>query len=1640
MATAVVRVSDPARPGTTRDFTCSVASLTQGMRYFQGVVDKAQLNRTTSPLEISVHCDVAVFEWLLGYCTGKHSRADIAPERVLPLLISSHFLQMDALVSDCLSVMAEQLPAVAAAAAAQGPRAGGGGGGGGDLTALPPELLARLAKLAPERVLEELCSGPAGQEGRARHAALAQRLYKLKLESGLRELRTTLARCSVCQCLFSLADRPKLPCAGAPGQGGSRPGARGERGGSGAAGAGVHIPDASWRLQEHLSSLRAAGVGWRAIYWHVWGLVQVLYCHCCMQYAPACELRRCTYHPQPAVFSANHPTTTAATHHRPPSAAAAAAGGGGAGFFPCCGAPARRGADPRAMTNGGCCAREHRVVPSGLPAGAPLPAGLSPAILDALTNCAPLITNAAALMAADAAAAAGGGGGGAASRETASVGFEAGRVPPAIQAVLDSAAAAAAAQRRPSSAATAGAGKGPDAVATGPGPPAAAAAAAAPPGMRGRGGGGGGGGTLPLTGNPHLDTQVVAAAVVRRLTGSDGGSADGSLDPGVAGSAAVHASSHTSLAALQREAEQLAGGGGGGGGRPGSAAGALRPPRGSSSAAAAGPQPEGHASAAALPPRPASSHRAPLAAAVSAALRRPGGGGAAGADGSSSDGGGGDDDSYGSDGFEEDESPSGDGAATTPRRRAGGAGGGEEGDTPRARMPQGTRAGWGRRSFRGPGTGVGAGGEHEDEGEGEDEDDLAQPWRSNRTSPANPLLASVQAALASQREEEQRRRRSAEQAQRRQADEAAAARRRQAAAREEAAAAEEQRRRRQPEPPVPPPQPARSQAQAAAPPPQAPAPTQAQQPQPRQRSAGRARPSLGLDVGDSSSGPAAAAAAAADRERRALIEQYKTQKVLSPRPEGVALIPLTDLHAAAAAGGGGGGGGSSRRSLAAALHSAGSTEAAATVGRGTGGDVAAWVAAAAAGLFAAAHETDDDDSAGAAGSSDRAQSAASMSIASTSGGGGGSSSMSSAAAQLAAAVAAAMPAVAAAAAVRGRKLKLELLHEDDNYRMDLLEAHLLACRPSTRPPNPGREASAASRGRGGGSSSSGAGGGGGSSGAAAAAGGGGGGMGGSGRARSAPRSASASRRPLSATVGPSSYIPYQHGYVNPNILQQQAAFGQQHQQHILAPSGQPPPHAAAGSQQHHQWQYPLNHQPQTASHQRSRSVSHVQRLQSVYGAPEGVYGAAQWRLGTTGRSGGGGGRGDGASGCWSASEKKCILGGTGDVIVDQSNGVCDRRCKAGYYDVNGVASDGCEAKKCPAGTYSATGYYLATSNPEASCTPALPHWVLERRPAFVIGAWDMPSGWPGASSTPGYPWYMDASWWTARGFDAAAKWIWSSMPDNTGRMFTVDTEIAILTRQFEATEGVPLELYIAADNAAHIFIDGVFLATGSGGWGGSGGPVQVFALPALTTGVHMIKLRGMNAFSTGLNPAAVLAGIRTVGTEQTVIVTDASWTRAVANAPEAADLAPSTTLPFGLVDGAFGPGKWVWTSTLPSPPINVVSVFTATYQTAALVGTATFNANHAECGMFVNNAFIGAQIGLTSWDVTLNGPDVNGGMNTFLIRCTNPIYCVGGATGACTYDENSTNNPAWMAFQLYVGGNQVLVSTTIAPWTALTYN
>lgn len=111
MGGVTIHVFDEARD-VKQDFKCELPTLLNSMRYIASIDQRAfrtlftkmsylryfrSYLKTVEPMndvELSVHCDVRIFGWLLQYAkSASDTLATLTNDMVLPVLISSNFLQ-----------------------------------------------------------------------------------------------------------------------------------------------------------------------------------------------------------------------------------------------------------------------------------------------------------------------------------------------------------------------------------------------------------------------------------------------------------------------------------------------------------------------------------------------------------------------------------------------------------------------------------------------------------------------------------------------------------------------------------------------------------------------------------------------------------------------------------------------------------------------------------------------------------------------------------------------------------------------------------------------------------------------------------------------------------------------------------------------------------------------------------------------------------------------------------------------------------------------------------------------------------------------------------------------------------------------------------------------------------------------------------------------------------------------------------------------------------------------------------------------------------------------------------------------------------------------------------------------------------
>jgi len=185
----VIHVIDDLRQ-IRKDFFCKQSQLLEHMKYFEACLAGVSPD---DEVEISVHCDIKVFEWLAEYMDGSQQVSSLDTKDVVSILISADFLQMNALVDECIEKMYTSLSEILALPL--------------DLGCLPERLVMSLAQRFDENTLEKLQDS---------HDRLKSRLYAHKLRELLSAEANVLFCCNRCHRLFTAAERSSERCVAVP--------------------------------------------------------------------------------------------------------------------------------------------------------------------------------------------------------------------------------------------------------------------------------------------------------------------------------------------------------------------------------------------------------------------------------------------------------------------------------------------------------------------------------------------------------------------------------------------------------------------------------------------------------------------------------------------------------------------------------------------------------------------------------------------------------------------------------------------------------------------------------------------------------------------------------------------------------------------------------------------------------------------------------------------------------------------------------------------------------------------------------------------------------------------------------------------------------------------------------------------------------------------------------------------------------------------------------------------------------------------------------------------------------------------------------------------------------------------------------
>ncbi|KAF0021894.1 hypothetical protein F2P81_025853 [Scophthalmus maximus] len=113
----VIHVCDETK-NLKQDFTCPRDLLVKEMRYFAEYLSVDA--QRWEEVDISVHCDVQIFDWLMNYVRrnsageGIRDKPRLEPSNVISILISSEFLKMDTLVEECIQYCHKHMSSIVA--------------------------------------------------------------------------------------------------------------------------------------------------------------------------------------------------------------------------------------------------------------------------------------------------------------------------------------------------------------------------------------------------------------------------------------------------------------------------------------------------------------------------------------------------------------------------------------------------------------------------------------------------------------------------------------------------------------------------------------------------------------------------------------------------------------------------------------------------------------------------------------------------------------------------------------------------------------------------------------------------------------------------------------------------------------------------------------------------------------------------------------------------------------------------------------------------------------------------------------------------------------------------------------------------------------------------------------------------------------------------------------------------------------------------------------------------------------------------------------------------------------------------------------------------------------------------------------
>ncbi|XP_065054797.1 SANT and BTB domain regulator of class switch recombination-like isoform X2 [Rhopilema esculentum] len=317
----VIHVCDEAK-NVKQDFVCQKELLINEMKYFADYLS----NETDKweDVDISVHCDVYIFDWLMRYVKQEsvsvEDKPKLEPSNVISILISSEFLKMEKLVQECILYCYRNISKIIATPC--------------NMNCINDKLVARIAKLFTHKEVEAI----ADKKDKFKSKLFCKKFEELfSPDFGNEDCpsnASTMFRCIYCEKLLTAKFHSKIECTPdrtiIDNRGNLSYG---------------HSRDEDWDINDYLLNLKGLLKTWRNVYWRIWGTINYLHCSRCQETFPCTDFGACAFHPQQPVYSSNSGSLDKTT--------------ASAGYMPCCKATAIK-FNPIEKSKG-CTFREHLV-------------------------------------------------------------------------------------------------------------------------------------------------------------------------------------------------------------------------------------------------------------------------------------------------------------------------------------------------------------------------------------------------------------------------------------------------------------------------------------------------------------------------------------------------------------------------------------------------------------------------------------------------------------------------------------------------------------------------------------------------------------------------------------------------------------------------------------------------------------------------------------------------------------------------------------------------------------------------------------------------------------------------------------------------------------------------------------------------------------------------------------------------------------------------------------------------------------------------------------------------------------------------------------------------------------------------------